>query len=50
MFNPKVLKLVAHTATMLIGSVLIGTLVKAEKEAHQRINDHFETNTEDSDN
>lgn len=41
MFNPKTLKLALHIVTMLTGSLLVGTIVKAEKEAHQRIKTHF---------
>jgi len=40
--NPKALKLIAKLAVMAVSSLLIGTIVKGEKEAQQRINDHFD--------
>jgi hypothetical protein len=47
--NPKLLKPVFKIALALATSVLVGTLIKAEKEAGERIDAYFE-NKEDQDN
>jgi hypothetical protein len=47
--NPKLLKMLAKGTLAVAGSILIGSLIKAEKEAGERIDAYFETK-EDQDN
>lgn len=39
--NPKIAKQLAKLALMGLGSLLIGTIIKAEKKLEQRIDDHY---------
>lgn len=41
--NPKLLKMLAKGTLALAGSVLIGSLIKAEKAAGERIDAYFES-------
>jgi hypothetical protein len=41
--NPKLLKMLAKGTVAVVGSILIGSLIKAEKAAGTRIDEYFET-------
>lgn len=39
--NPKLVKMIAKIAVMGIGSVMIGQIIKTEKNLQERIDEHF---------
>lgn len=48
--NPKLLKIAAKGFLMLSGSVLIGTIIKAEKKLDDRIDEYFFEPTDEEKN